>query len=79
MGDKKVEGGVLYEHLLKEYRHQLLKNDLQIFSVDASFEELRDNPIAVVYKANYFGSRFASFYWIPHDAAKGFDLEDNKK
>jgi sugar phosphate isomerase/epimerase len=78
-GIKVVEGGgALYGHPVEEYRNQLLKNDLQIVSVDASFEELRDNPIAVVYKARYFGSRFATFYWIPHDAAKGFDLEDAK-
>jgi sugar phosphate isomerase/epimerase len=78
-GIKIVEGGgALYGHPVEEYRNQLLKNDLQIVSVDASFEELRDNPMAVVYKARYFGSRFATFYWIPHDAAKGFDLEDAK-
>jgi sugar phosphate isomerase/epimerase len=78
-GIKVVEGGgALYGHSVEEYRNQLLKNDLKIVSVDASFEELRDNPIAVVYKARYFGSRFATFYWIPHDAAKGFDLEDAK-
>ena len=78
-GIKIVEGGgALYGHPVEEYRNQLLKNDLQIVSVDASFEELRDNPIAVVYKARYFGSRFATFYWIPHDSAKGFDLEDAK-
>jgi sugar phosphate isomerase/epimerase len=78
-GIKIVEGGgALYGHPLEEYRNQLLKNDLQIISVDASFEELRDNPIAVVYKARYFGSRYATFYWIPHDGVKGFSLEDAK-
>ena len=78
-GIKIVEGGgALYGHPVEEYRNQLVKNDLQIVSVDASFEELRDNPIAVVYKARYFGSRFATFYWIPHDAVKGFDLDDAK-
>ncbi|MBL4631238.1 MAG: sugar phosphate isomerase/epimerase [Paraglaciecola sp.] len=78
-GIKIVEGGgALYGHSVEEYRNQLIKNDLQIVSVDASFEELRDNPIAVVYKARYFGSRFATFYWIPHDNAKGFDLADAK-
>lgn len=78
-GIKIVEGGgALYGHPVEEFRNQLLKNDLQIVSVDASYEELRDNPIAVVYKARYFGSRFATFYWIPHDGAKGFNLEDAK-
>lgn len=78
-GIKIVEGGgALYDHPVEEYRNELIKNDLQIVSVDASFEELRDNPIAVVYKARYFGSRFATFYWIPHDGAKGFGFEDAK-
>ena len=78
-GIKVVEGGgALYGHPVEEYKNQLLKNDLQIVSVDASFEELRDNPMAVVYKARYFGSRFATFYWIPHDAKKGFGLMDAK-
>lgn len=76
---KVVEGGgALYGHPVEEYRNELIKNDLQIVSVDASYEELRDNPIAVVYKARYFGSRFATFYWIPHDGEKGFGLEDAK-
>ena len=78
-GIKVVEGGgALYGHPVEEYKNQLLKNDLQIVSVDASFEELRDNPMAVVYKARYFDSRFATFYWIPHDAKKGFGLMDAK-
>jgi sugar phosphate isomerase/epimerase len=78
-GIKVVEGGgALYGHPVEEYRNQLLKNDLQIVSVDASFEELRDNPMAVVYKARYFGSRFATFYWIPHDAKNGFGIIDAK-
>jgi sugar phosphate isomerase/epimerase len=34
--------------------------------------------MAVVYKARYFGSRFATFYWIPHDGKKGFTIEDAK-
>lgn len=71
-------GGALYGYPVEEFRNQLLKNNLQIVSVDASYEELRDNPIAVVYKARYFGSRFATFYWIPHDAINGFGLEDAK-
>ena len=78
-GIKVVEGGgALYGHPVEEYKNQLLKNDLQIVSVDASFEELRDNPMAVVYKARYFDSRFATFYWIPHDAKKGFGIMDAK-
>lgn len=76
-GIKIVEGGgALYGYSIQEYRNHLYKNDIQVVSVDASYEELRDNPIAVVYKARYFGSRFATFYWIPHDMQKGFGIED---
>jgi sugar phosphate isomerase/epimerase len=78
-GIKIVEGGgALYGHPVEEYRNELIKNDIQVVSVDASYEELRDNPIAVVYKARYFGSRFATFYWIPHDGAEGFGYADAK-
>ena len=79
-GIKIVEGGgALYGHPVEEYKLQLLKNNIQVVSVDASFEELRDNPIAVVYKAKFFGSRYATFYWVPHDQQKGFGLEDAKR
>ncbi|WP_201027407.1 sugar phosphate isomerase/epimerase family protein [Paraglaciecola hydrolytica] len=71
-------GGALYGHSIDNYRNFLLKNNLEMASVDASYEELRDNPIAVVYKARFFGSRFATFYWIPHDGSKPFDFETAK-
>ncbi|MCF2947377.1 sugar phosphate isomerase/epimerase [Paraglaciecola aquimarina] len=78
-GLKIVEGGGNHYGLSAEnFRNELIKNDLQIVSVDTSFEEVRDNPMAVVYKARYFGSRYATFYWIPHDGKKGFTIQDAK-
>ncbi|MGJ8680161.1 sugar phosphate isomerase/epimerase family protein [Paraglaciecola sp.] len=78
-GIKIVEGGGNhYDLSAEEFRNELIKNDLQIASVDTSFDEIRDNPMAVVYKARYFGSRFATFYWIPHDGKKGFTIDDAK-
>jgi len=69
-------GGALYGLPVDEYRDALEENGLELVSVDTSFDELRDNPIAVVYKARYFGAEFATFYWIPHDADKGFTIDD---
>jgi sugar phosphate isomerase/epimerase len=71
-------GGALYGYPLDEYKSLLTKNHIQVVSVDTSFEEVRDNPMAVVYKAKYFGSRYATVYWIPHDPVKGFGIDDAK-
>lgn len=69
-------GGALYGLPVDEYRDELRKNGLELVSVDTSFDELRDNPIAVVYKARFYGAKFATFYWIPHDGDKGFTIDD---
>ncbi|MDU0353436.1 sugar phosphate isomerase/epimerase [Paraglaciecola aquimarina] len=71
-------GGKLYGLSVDEYRNELIKHNLEVASVDTSYDEIRDNPIAAVYKARFFGSRFATFYWIPHDGKKGFTIEEAK-
>ncbi|WP_158972560.1 sugar phosphate isomerase/epimerase [Paraglaciecola sp. L3A3] len=71
-------GGKLYGLSVEEYRNELIKHNLEVASVDTSYDEIRDNPIAVVYKARYFGSRFATFYWIPHNGKKGFTIDEAK-
>lgn len=72
-------GGTLYGLTVDAFRDELKKNGLSLISVDTSFEELRDNPIAAVYKARYYGAEFATFYWIPHDGSKGFTIDDVHK
>jgi len=69
-------GGALYGLQADAYRDALEENGLELVSVDTSFDELRDNPIAVVYKARFYGAQYATFYWIPHDGDKGFTIED---
>ncbi|MEO0443509.1 MAG: sugar phosphate isomerase/epimerase, partial [Pseudomonadota bacterium] len=74
-----VEGaGNLYGYPLSEFKAMFDKHHIQIVSVDTSFEEVRDNPMAIVYKARYFGARFATFYWIPHEN-ETFTIDDAKK
>lgn len=69
-------GGMLYGLPIDEFRDELQENGLQLVSVDTTFDELRSNPIAAVYKAKFYGAEFATFYAIPHDAEKGFTIDD---
>ncbi|KAA9130503.1 sugar phosphate isomerase/epimerase [Marinihelvus fidelis] len=69
-------GGTLYDHPLDDYKAALDAHGIQVVSVDTSLDELRDNPMAAVFKARYFGAEYATFYWIPHDGAKGFGFDD---
>lgn len=76
-GIKVVEGGGdLGGFSIADFRAELHKNDLALVNVSTSYEELRDNPIAVAYKAGWFGARLATFYWIPHDGDIGFTFDD---
>ena len=70
-------GGNLYGHSVTEFKSILDKNHVEVVSVDTTYEEVRDNPIAVAYKAKFFGARFATFYWIPHSGM--FDIEKAKE
>lgn len=65
-------GGALYGMTADRFRETLEANGLDLVSVDTNFEELRDNPMAVVYKARFYGADLATFYWIPHDGNIGF-------
>lgn len=72
-------GGALYGLTVDEFRNELRENGLKLISVDTTFEELRDNPLAAVYKARFYGAEHATFYWIPHDESAGFSIEDARK
>lgn len=69
-------GGMLYGLSVEEFRDALRQNGLALVSVDTTFDELRRDPIAAVYKARFYNAEFATFYAIPHDAEKGFTIED---
>ena len=68
-------GGNVYGHSLTAFKALIDKHHIQVVSVDTTYEEVRDNPMAVAYKAQFYGARFATFYWIPHDGSKPFSIE----
>lgn len=74
-----VEGGSMLNGMsLDDYKALLAEHQLKIVSVDTNYSELRDNPMAAVYKAKYFNSEYATFYWIPHGQNRPFNIDDAK-
>lgn len=65
-GIRYVEGGGTYDIPMKDYQNLLTKYDLQLISVGGSYEEMRDNPKAVIDKAKAFGAKYIVTFWIPH-------------
>ncbi len=63
-----VEGGNqdTYGLPLAEYRAMLAARDIEIVSVSATYEELRDAPETIVAKARKYDARYVVCFWIPH-------------
>lgn len=79
-GIKDLEaGGRLAGNSIGDFRALLDERGLQIVSVDTSFEEIRDNPMGAAFKAHYFGAKYATIYWIPHDGDAGFNIDNAKE
>ena len=76
-GIKYIEGGDTYGMPLEDYKKLLKKNGLEMVSVGASYEELRDNPEKVIQTAKYFGAKYVMVAWIPHDG-NNFGFNDIK-
>jgi sugar phosphate isomerase/epimerase len=77
-GIKYIEGGGTYGLPLDEYKELLKKNGLEMVSVGASFEEIRDTPEKAIKEAKAFGAKYVMVAWIPHDG-NNFGFEDIKK
>ncbi len=73
----KIEGGGTYDMPMKEFEALLKKNNLEVVSVGASFEELEDNPQMVIDNAKAFGAKYVMCAWVPHDDNK-WDLKETK-
>ncbi|MGJ8692554.1 MAG: sugar phosphate isomerase/epimerase family protein [Thalassotalea sp.] len=75
-GIRNVEaGGALYGFSVNEFKAELEKNNLALVSADTSYDEVNTNPMGAVYKAKYYGAKYATFYWIPHNGKTGFTID----
>lgn len=63
---KQIEGGGTYGLPIDEYKKLLQQNNLEMVSYGAGFEELANNPQAVIDKAKAFGAKFIMCAWVPH-------------
>ncbi|WP_339709211.1 sugar phosphate isomerase/epimerase [uncultured Kriegella sp.] len=67
-GFTKVEDGNdgAQGYSLKEYKALLAKNNLEIVSASAPFEELKNSPETVLKRAKDYGAKYVVCFWIPH-------------
>jgi len=72
-----IEGGDHYGLTEDAFRKLIDKHQLKPVSIGASYEELRDNPAAVLAKAKRYGVKFVMCAWIPHPG-NTFDLDITK-
>lgn len=63
---KLIEGGGNYGLPLDEYKKLLQNNNLEMVSYGAGFEELENNPQAVIDNAKELGAKFIMCAWVPH-------------
>lgn len=78
-GITKIEGAEnTYGLSENEFKSLLMKNELEVVSVGAGFEELRDHPEKVIARAKFFGADFAMCAWISHEVGN-FTFEDIDK
>ncbi|HEA20886.1 MAG TPA: sugar phosphate isomerase/epimerase [Pricia antarctica] len=76
-GITKIEGGGTYDLPMAEYEMLLEKNNLEMVSIGANFEDLENDPQKVVENAKSFGAKYVMCAWVPHDDNK-WDLEETK-
>lgn len=77
-GLSNLEGGGTYGLSFEEFDALLTQYNLDVVSVGASFEELRDNPKKVLENAKQFSAKYVMCAWIPHKGNK-FDIENVKE
>ncbi len=65
-GIRYVEGGGTYGMPLEEYKQLLERHGLEMIGVGADFNQLKEDPQAIIDNAQAFGARYASCFWIPH-------------
>ena len=78
MGIRYLEGGGTFGMSMDDFKAMLKKNNLEVVSIGASFEELEKNPQAVVESAKAQGVKYVVCFWIPHNG-NDFTVEDVNK
>jgi sugar phosphate isomerase/epimerase len=77
-GIRYVEGSGTYGMSTDAYKQLLKENNLQMIGVGAEYNQLKENPQAVIDNAKAFGALYATCYWIPHPQGK-FSIKETKE
>lgn len=73
-----LEGGSTYGLTFEEFDKLLTKYNLDVVSVGASYDDLRDNHEQVLATAKQFGAKYVMCAWIPHKGNE-FNIENVKE
>jgi len=73
-----LEGGGTYGMSFEDFDALLNTYKLDVVSVGASYEELRDNPEKALANAKQFGAKYVMCAWIPHEG-DNFDIDKVKE
>ncbi|MCJ7468504.1 MAG: sugar phosphate isomerase/epimerase [Maribacter sp.] len=66
-GITKLEGGGTYGMSMEDFKKALSDRDLEVVSVGADYNELKDDLDKVIKNAKDFGAKYVMVAWIPHD------------
>lgn len=78
-GITNVEGGGTYGLSMDEFQGLLKKNNLDVVSVGAGYDDLKDGKVdKIIENANAFGAKYVMCAWISHEGNK-FDIEKTKE
>ncbi len=73
-----LEGGGTYGLSFEEFDGLLDKYKLDVVSVGASYDDLKDNPEKALANAKQFGAKYVMCAWISHEG-NNFDIEKTKE
>ncbi len=73
-----LEGGDTYGLSFDDFDALLNQYNLDVVSVGASYDDLRDNPEKVLANAKQFSAKYVMCAWIPHNG-NNFDIDKVKE
>jgi len=76
-GITKIEGGDSYGMSFEEFNGLLKKNNLEMVSIGASFEELEKTPEKILSNAKAYGAKYVMCAWVPHND-NDFAIEETR-
>ncbi len=78
-GITNLEGGGTYGLEMDEFKGLLKKNNLDVVSVGAGYDDLKDGNLdKIIENAKAFGAEYVMCAWISHEGNK-FDIEKTKE